>query len=314
MDELEPRKIAVIRGGGLGDFILIFPLLKALRKTYPNASIHIIGNPETAGLALEEKVADKIFSLGSAETIHLFQDSDFSCFNSPILEDLKTADLAISFQGHPGGILHTNLGKLAQNVIIVPPPTDGQIHASQQFLDSVFPGQFGLEDLEFQLKASENHRKAARLFLDENFSSAMPIIALHPGSGSKAKNWPAGRFSRLIGKLESRGLQVLLIEGEADLQAVESIEREIQRPIVKASRQPIFLIGAMLEFCQLLITNDSGIGHLGGITGIPVLSLFGPTNPAVWKPLGTNVKVLNFNEVCEEEVFQAAIEILGGAP
>jgi ADP-heptose:LPS heptosyltransferase len=41
-----------------------------------------------------------------------------------------------------------------------------------------------------------------------------------------------------------------------------------------------------------LICNDSGPAHLGAIIGVPTLVLFGPTDPAVWKPLGPNVQVL----------------------
>lgn len=122
MDDIEPKNIVVIRGGGLGDFILIFPLLMALRRTYPYASIHILGNPEIAALASEVNLADKIFALDSAETLRLFQDYDFSYVNTPILQSLKTADLAISFLGNPGGIMHLNLEQLVRKVTMVRPP------------------------------------------------------------------------------------------------------------------------------------------------------------------------------------------------
>jgi ADP-heptose:LPS heptosyltransferase len=66
-------------------------------------------------------------------------------------------------------------------------------------------------------------------------------------------------------------------------------------------------LAAMIQCCRLYIGNDSGIGHLAAATGIPTLSLFTLTNPAIWAPRGREVRVLQSSSV--KEVLQVAAEM-----
>jgi heptosyltransferase III len=51
-------------------------------------------------------------------------------------------------------------------------------------------------------------------------------------------------------------------------------------------------VAATLAVCQSYLGNDSGISHLAAAVGTPVTALFGPTDPAVWRPLGPAVRVV----------------------
>jgi ADP-heptose:LPS heptosyltransferase len=70
-------------------------------------------------------------------------------------------------------------------------------------------------------------------------------------------------------------------------------------------------VAVVLRKCRLLIGNDSGISHLAAALGTPVLSLFGPTSPEVWRPLGPKVSVLAFTEATPERVRQEICSLLG---
>ena len=115
------------------------------------------------------------------------------------------------------------------------------------------------------------------------------FIAIHPGSGSPAKNWPAARFAALARTL-SPARPWLLVQGPADAAAAALLARE---PGAVAARElPARALGALLAHAGLYVGNDSGVTHLAAACGAPTLALFGPTDPAQWAPVGPRVTVI----------------------
>jgi ADP-heptose:LPS heptosyltransferase len=118
-------------------------------------------------------------------------------------------------------------------------------------------------------------------------------IVIHPGSGSPAKNWPLQRYVELIRRLKADEHVVRVTIGESERQRWSTGEiAELAE--VADLRQPANYLELLeaLSAAHVLITNDSGPGHLAGIIGVPTLSLFGPTDPAVWRPAGPRVVTL----------------------
>jgi ADP-heptose:LPS heptosyltransferase len=115
------------------------------------------------------------------------------------------------------------------------------------------------------------------------------FLALHPGSGSPRKNWPAERFLALA-QIASPDRPWLLVAGPADDAAVDLLASD-PRAVV-ASGQPARGLGALLARAEAYVGNDSGVSHLAAAFGAPTLALFGPTDPSVWSPVGSRVTVL----------------------
>ena len=116
-------------------------------------------------------------------------------------------------------------------------------------------------------------------------------VLIHTGSGSPNKNWPRQRFAAVVDALNR---PVRLIVGEADTTL------DPRLPVCGPSLEEL---AQRLAGCHAYLGNDSGVSHLAGLAGARTLTLFGPTDPAVWKPLGSRVTVLPFdidpNEVAE---------------
>jgi len=117
------------------------------------------------------------------------------------------------------------------------------------------------------------------------------VLAIHPGSGSRAKNWDPKNFARVADWASDRA-RVLLICGPAD-DEVEEVRRAMKKakPLV-ADNLPLIQLAALLRSATACLGNDSGITHLAASLGIPTVAIFGPTDPTIWGPRGPNVKII----------------------
>jgi len=146
-----------------------------------------------------------------------------------------------------------------------------------------------------RLHLLERDRDAAGVFLgDHGITRDAFLIAIHPGSGSRAKTWPLERFldlaDDLAGEYQAR---ILFIVGPAE----EEIKHKVLRnrggmcPVI-LDGLPLPHLGAILERCRVFIGNDSGITHMAAAVGVPVVAIFGPSDPAIWAPRGTEISLI----------------------
>jgi heptosyltransferase-3 len=91
------------------------------------------------------------------------------------------------------------------------------------------------------------------------------------------------------------GLTLLLIEGEADADAAKLVaEAWHDLRLIRARLLPLSILGAVLSRASLYLGHDSGITHLAAAArhDLPIVALFGPTDPAIWAPPRSGVEVL----------------------
>jgi ADP-heptose:LPS heptosyltransferase len=164
-----------------------------------------------------------------------------------------------------------------------PAPPEGGPHASFWLACALSPLALRAEaDPPPPLVFGEDERREARARtrdLDDGF------LAVHPGSGSPAKNWPTERFAEAALRL-SPDRPWLLALGPAEKETAE------WPGAVVAREWPLRPLGAALSCAGLVLGNDSGIAHLAAASGAPTLTLFGPTDPALWAPVGRSVATL----------------------
>ncbi|MGA2442015.1 MAG: glycosyltransferase family 9 protein [Tepidisphaeraceae bacterium] len=139
-------------------------------------------------------------------------------------------------------------------------------------------------------------------------------VGIHPGAGSPAKCWPLDGYLELIGRLHDAGHRCRIFLGEVEMERWRG--EEIHRlQSADETVQPATYLDLFRELsaCSAFVGNDSGPGQLAGIIGLPSVILFGPTDPAVWKPLGPRVGVLRGQPLVSlpaEQVCQAVLRSL----
>jgi ADP-heptose:LPS heptosyltransferase len=143
------------------------------------------------------------------------------------------------------------------------------------------------------LTAEERHRAQVDL---HRIGVGRPAF-LHPGAGASWKRWPAQNFALLAAALLERGYDPVLIEGPADRDAVAQVQERVTRCLPVVRERSVRELAALLSQEALFVGNDSGVTHLAAAAGALTLALFGPTDPASWRPLG-DVRVLRACTAC----------------
>jgi heptosyltransferase-2 len=271
-------EIVVLRGGALGDVILTLPVLQALRDFYPNCFITLVAPYPQAMLA--RRHADRFLDLNSARLVGLFKPE--ASLRNEVRESLR-ADLILSYLSDPDRIIEA---KLAAS-------------AGAKFLQ----GPFRL-DLERRPAVEQLAQPLAVLGIASidpvpRLTTSLPMqlinrLAIHPGSGSRNKNWPIGHWAALLGELMPIFEEVLLISGEADTEIAEAIHRLIPATKLRpCANRSLWDLVTELSRATLFIGHDSGVTHLAAATGVATVALFGPTDPTIWAPNGDHVIVIN---------------------
>lgn len=265
------RKILVLRGGALGDFLVTLPALALLRHRWPAARLTLVGNATAAALALDAGLLDRVHSQHDARWAALYAEAplppDFAA-------ELAAFDLVLNFWPDPDHTLARHFREVSSPIFLTSTALPTLAPAAAHYCAPL--RTLGLTPTSFH-HALTPPAPGARL------------IAVHPGSGSRQKNWPLARWIELCTWLtREHRAELLLITGEADPAAATALA-SFGTP---AHRRPLRELVPLLAQCRFFLGHDSGISHLAAACGVPSLLLFGPTDPATWAPPGPHVRVL----------------------
>jgi ADP-heptose:LPS heptosyltransferase len=117
-------------------------------------------------------------------------------------------------------------------------------------------------------------------------SAAPDAVVVHPGASVPTRRWPAARFAEVAKQLAADGHQVV-VTGSADeqpLAAEVAAGAGLPDSSVLAGRLALAELAAVVADAALVVSNDTGVGHLATAYGTPSVLLFGPTPPARWGP------------------------------
>ena len=275
-DSAQRGRILVIRGGAVGDFIVTLPVLAALRERFPRTRLEVLGYPQVTGLAVRAGCADESTAIESRPLAGFF--ARHGALDQLQAERFARCDVIFSYLFDPDGIFRDNLARVTSAQVIQGlhrPVEANEVPAPVQLLAP-------LERL-----AIFDADPVPRLRWEGMGRGRAGWIAIHPGSGSRSKNWPLDRWIELVGRcVESTGLNLMLVGGEAEAEALEHLERRIPPVRCRVLRgRPLASVAEQLSHCQGFLGHDSGITHLAAAVGVPSLALWGPSNEAVWRPL-----------------------------
>jgi lipopolysaccharide heptosyltransferase II len=299
-----PKKILVIRLSSIGDILLTTPLLRVLRRKFPDALIDFIIKAQYADLLRTNPHLNELITLDTETGQEGLQE---------IRKRIRATGYDLVIDIHKNfrsfylrrclrhAVVVTHNKQLVKRFLLVKTGLNLYreiVPMHQRYIRAV--QRWGIVDdgmgLEFFLDPQAGRQIDMRLA--ERDGSKF-LVGMAPGAGFETKRWPALYYQETAARLQNEcGADILLLGNKAD--------REITAPMAAALGSGVYDWAGTLSLqqsavalasCDLMITNDTGLMHLACALQVPVIALFGPTTRELgFFPVG------RMAEVIEEEL------------
>jgi heptosyltransferase-2 len=299
-------KILIRATNWVGDAIMALPALRAVRSRFPEAEISILARPYVAAIYKEQQVCDNMMLVEDARDI--LSELRAQKFDTALL--LQNAFQAAWFvwrAGIPERIGYARDGRSLLLTKALPAPKPGEIPMHEQYYYLELLRRAGwLDSLpnESFIKLhvpEENHRRAAEFLLSHGVKSDGLRIAIGAGASyGSAKCWPPDRFAELANRLQAKAqADVILFGTPAEAGVASAIAAGMSHPPTDLTgKTSIHDLPALLSQCHLFIGNDSGAMHVAAAVGLPVVAVFGPTDPFGTAPVTPRCTVVQEKPYC----------------
>jgi heptosyltransferase-2 len=284
---MEHKRILIIQTAFIGDVILSTPLIKVLRKTFPDAFISFLLIPETEN-ALENNprldqvfVYDKRKKSGVGGFFKMVSRIKQGRFDLAVLphRSLRSALLAY-FSGIPKRI---GFDRAAGSFLFTKRVTyKTNLHEVDRNLSLLSDFALDPEDTSPELfPSSDDFSYARKLLSDSCITEGERIVAIAPGSVWATKRWLPERFAEAADLLVKEAeIKVVLLGSREDRSLCEAIAGSMKgEPVIVAGKTSVLQSAAMVSLCTVLLSNDSAPVHMASAMKTPVVAIFGSTIP-----------------------------------
>lgn len=290
----EVRKILIRSVNWIGDAILTTPAISALRKNFPMAEISILAKPYVSEIFKENPDIDDIILYKKSGLIERLR------FIKKLRE--KRFDLAVLFQNAFEAALMTFLSRIPIRLgyatdgrgFLLSPSIPVRIetlkkHHLEYYVDLLREAGISAEKGPLVLRLKETERRWASEFLKEKiWKEDARLVGINPGAAyGSAKRWYSERFASIADRLIKEGIMVIIFGGPGENHIVEDIKsRMTSTPIITSGNTSIRQLASLIERCSLFLSNDTGPMHMATALKVPVVGLFGSTDPNATGPVG----------------------------
>ncbi|WP_074654480.1 lipopolysaccharide heptosyltransferase I [Terriglobus roseus] len=311
----EPMRILIVRVGAMGDVLHAMPAVAALRKAVPDAEIGWAIEPKWSPLLRAgEDALPSSPAMPLVDRVHLVATKEWSKkpFSLATLRSVlalrrelraRHYDIAIDLQG---SIRSSVIARMSGARRVVGSATTRESQARWLYSQSV-----GLQRAHVVEQAAE----IVSAVLESPVKSAIaplpidpaaeqwchdllrdrphgPLVVLAPTAGWGAKEWPAERYRAVAQALAARGCTVLVNASPVGIDAVADLVVAGSNGAASAVACTLPQLTSLLRHTSVLIAGDSGPLHLAAALRVPVVSIFGPTDPVRTGPWGSPSRVL----------------------
>jgi heptosyltransferase-2 len=305
---IDGMKIVVRAPNWIGDAILSLPALTSLQKNFPDAEIWVTASEWTKGI-----FAPLDWVRG---TISLSNKNNYKNVQLDAQELKEHAfDIGILFTNSFGSALLFSMAKIPQrwgyardgrHLLLTKrvrtSPLESPRHHIQYYLSLITKLGLETEPAQLNFPLSDNAVFQAKdLLRSLSVDTNKPIIIFSPGAAyGPAKRWPASFFSRLATALQTHhNTEILIIGSDTDKEIAASITAPMsKKPIDLTGKTTLPQLAGAISQSALFITNDSGPMHLANALKVPVVAIFGPTDPRITGPYQEPSKVLKSQVPC----------------
>jgi heptosyltransferase II len=308
-------KILIRATNWVGDAIMALPALRVVRGRFPDAKIAIVARPYVADIYRGQEICDELISYdpkgahaGLSGRERLAKELRAQKLDVALL--LQNAFDAAWLAWRAGIPERIGYARDCRSLLLtksIPVPRRGEIPPHEQFYYLELLRRAGWIDLlpdehHIQLRVGE----AQRLRAEETLAAAgarrnVPRIAIAAGASyGSAKCWPPVCFADFVNRYRRHtDSDVILFGTAAEQQVADAIASGITGPVIRLiGKTAIADLPALLSRCQLFVGNDSGAMHVAAAVGLPVVAIFGPTDPYGTAPITPHCTVVQEKPYC----------------
>lgn len=305
------KNILIIKLSAIGDVIHALPVASALKKHNPHCRITWV---------VEKPAYDLLTNNQDIDEIILFEKPKFKTLtgllhHSPQFSRVlrsRQFDLAIDIQGLFKSAAISLLSGASERIgycnmremsYLVSPPVCGvysQGHVVDRYLDVVRFLGVTVDKVDFPIFIKEEEvEQAENIALNLGINLNKPFAVLAPGTNWPTKCWPIERFSELVDKLWSQGMQSVIIGGPGDKESAMRILRQCRaKAFDLTGKTTLKQLSYIIKKGAVFIGGDTGPMHLAVALGTSVVALFGPTDPKRNGPYHGANRVIQANYPC----------------
>ena len=301
-----PRSILVVMMSAVGDAVQVLPVLNALRRSFPEAHITWVLQPGPYSLVRGHGAVDDLVlfrRVRGSGSWPGFLRSGLAAFAETVgrLREVATTrpqgrfDLLLALQVYFKAGLITALAPARVKLGFdrarardlnwlftthrIPPNPSGVAHIQDQYFEFLRHVGVSPEPLEYRLYPSPRERESQRLFFE---SLDRPACAVILATSDPRKNWTPDGYARVLeGLREDFGLQPVLVGGlsPTETRMAQAVQSRVRGKVVDARRDDLRRLLWLLEGSALVISPDTGPLHMARALEVPVVGLYGFTNP-----------------------------------
>lgn len=311
MIELNGKKIVVTFLMHLGDVILTTPFLEALRHAAPNSHITYVIDKKLFPImecnpfideviAVDKKGEDN--SIGALWRIGLqikheiqpdivinLHPNERTSFLAWAIGAKDTIGMS-HFLFRPFMSYYTRLDRR-------------NLHAADMYVDVLT--QLGVPLIDnhgLVVKTKPEWDRMAKSFYEENqVTESDVIIGFNVGSAVPEKRWPVERFAHVADFFQKKGYKAVFFGGPMDEEMVLDVLKEMETtPIVGTGKFDLGELASAISHCHVFVTNDSGPMHVAVSQNVPIVALYGPSNPKFYGPYTDRAIILESMQTYDE--------------
>ncbi len=324
------KKILVIRKHNqIGDLIVSVPMFFALKKHFPDAQICLLASRTNYNIPFKEIIpyVDNVITFDrrtlkkQIDLIINLRKQKFDLALIPSTIRFSTTSIIVSYLSNikyrVGLVSNGDLKNKFSFLLNIKSNFDWtknkthQIFRNLEFVEQI-NCKITVDEIfkSYPTISDQDNRKAKQL-IEAKIGTCELIIGIHPGAGQIKNIWPYENFIQIINLLNQKyKCGFVITAGQIDNDILEKIIPELEkRKIIffVASNYGFNELMALINQCDLFISNDTGVMHIAGLTDTRLIALMRKENEYVWRPLGRNKfyilsKTNEINDISVEEV------------
>ncbi|MBN1361482.1 MAG: glycosyltransferase family 9 protein [Sedimentisphaerales bacterium] len=304
----EAQRAVILQPGALGDCILTLPLARVMKEALGLGGVDIIGHTEYIGILPGRSCVSSVRSMDSTDLHRLFAEANTFDLEDrdPLINAFADYAWIVTFMGEANGnfeqnlIFTANCSHSAEIITLsLKPPRSKRRHIAEYYVEQ-FANQSGLAaslaDVAAQnvlIHVTPADRNQGLELLDQvGVDVSKRLVILHPGSGGRRKCWHLENFTGIARTLREADVEVLFLLGPAEMERLGAAEMSHIRGSAKfAADLSLTDVVGLLGCADAFVGNDSGVTHLAAGMGLRTVAMFGPTDPALYRPIGPALTV-----------------------